>query len=190
MLGHQAASNAPLTSRLTITVHCFNLKLSSIHFLTSIAASTVPLWGVNPYWLALNRSLEYIWNSILSIISFSNNLPPILIRLARTGSVCLNGKRWPAVVNVAMNLKVHHNVEISLSSWGLVSFARTTLLCDISCWNTIWYMYVKKNSFLTVVSLCDLTDDTAAAGYLHQASSYILNWKQQKWGWEGLLVTK
>jgi hypothetical protein len=49
MLGHQAASNAPLTSRLTITVHCFNLKLSYIKFLTSFAASTVPLWGVNPY---------------------------------------------------------------------------------------------------------------------------------------------
>jgi len=52
-------------------------------------------------------------------------------------------------------------------------------------------MYVKeKTTSPTVVSLCNLTDDTMTAGYLHQASSYILNWKQQKWGWEGLLDTK
>ena len=77
-MGHQAASNAPLTSRLTITVHCFNLKLSSIKFLT---LTIVPVWGVNPYWLLLNNSLEYMWISILPIINLSNSLPPMLIRL-------------------------------------------------------------------------------------------------------------
>jgi hypothetical protein len=36
---------------------------------------------MNPYWLSLKRSLEYMWNSILSIINLSNNLPPIFSRL-------------------------------------------------------------------------------------------------------------
>jgi len=38
------------------------------------------------------------------------------------------------------------------------------------------------NNFLTVLSQYDLTDDTMTAEYPHQVSSYILNWKQQKWG--------
>jgi hypothetical protein len=36
---------------------------------------------VNPYWLSLKRSLEYMWNSILLIISLSNSLPPIFSSL-------------------------------------------------------------------------------------------------------------
>jgi len=81
MLAHQAESNAPLTSKLTITLHCFGLKISSIKFLISVAASNVPLCGVNPYWLSFNRSLECMWNSILSIINLSNSLHPIFSRL-------------------------------------------------------------------------------------------------------------
>ena len=81
MLGHQAASKAPLTYKLTITVHCFRLRLSSIKSLTYIAESTVPLCGENPYWLSLNRSLEYMWNITLSIINLSTSLLPIFSKL-------------------------------------------------------------------------------------------------------------
>ena len=48
ILGHQTASNAPLTSRLASTMTSPAARLSMTKFFISTVASMVPFWGVNP----------------------------------------------------------------------------------------------------------------------------------------------
>ena len=81
MLGHHAASNAPRTSRLTTDVQFFCFKFSSMISLTAIAASTVSLWGMKPYWLLFKPALVCTWCIILSLINLSTTLRATLSKL-------------------------------------------------------------------------------------------------------------
>jgi len=81
MLGHHVMSYAPRTSRLTTDVQFFCFKFSSMISLTAIAVSTVPLWGMKPYWLLFKPALVCTWYIILSIVNLTSTLPATVSKM-------------------------------------------------------------------------------------------------------------
>ena len=81
MADHQAASKAPLTSKLAMITTLPLYNSGSRNWFTAIAASVVLFWGVNPNWLSFMWSILYMWCIILLISNFSSNFPPMFSKL-------------------------------------------------------------------------------------------------------------
>ena len=81
MAGHQAASNAPLTSRLAITTTLPLSNSCSMNCFIVLAASVVLFLGVNSNWFSFIYSILFMWCITMFINRFSSTLPAIFNKL-------------------------------------------------------------------------------------------------------------
>jgi len=114
MLGDQAASNAPLVSKLTIIKQLVFWFVSRINPLASSVVSTAIFWGKNPYWFPFRGLLEKAWWLILSISSFSLTSPPTINRIIGRYFVSSVQRSFP-VLNMGMVIERLHCLGSILS---------------------------------------------------------------------------